>query len=543
MILRHVGGIAFLLAAAMLALPSIAAGPPGVTVEQGRLAGSAEGGLHVFKGIPYALPPVGELRWRPPAPPASWEGARDATAFGPSCVQPPVPETSIYYDPPDATSEDCLTLNIWAPEDAENLPVIVWIHGGSLRIGGSADVLYDGSKFADRDTVFVSINYRLGALGWLAHPELTAESPENASGNYGLLDQIAALRWIRDNIANFGGNPDNITVMGESAGALSVTFLLVSPPARGLFDKAIIQSTNLRAMPELRETAYGLPSAETIGTALADELGAETLASLRGMDAQELIDGAARVRFVAQGTIGTPSLPLQLLDALEAGQAARVPLLTGFTSGEMRAGLVPLPPVPASAEAYEAEIGERYGDLADDFLAVYPSADVRESMLATLRDAVFGWSSERLAHDYTEAGLPAYLYIFDHCYPAADTVDLCAFHASELPFVFGQTGPDTPLPPNWPRPESEADAALAQAMIDYWVSFARDGVPESHGNAEWRSYSEDEAYLRLAGQPELLHDPFPGMFELHEATASRRRAEGQPHPSLPEFQNESDEET
>ena len=204
---------------------------PVVDLQQGRLAGEREGNLDVYRAIPYAPPPVGDARWKAPGPAPSWKGVRDASAFGPACIQPPVPETSLYYDPPADSSEDCLTLNVWAGADAETAPVIVWIHGGSLRIGSSAEPMYDGAEFVRRGAVFVSINYRLGVLGYLAHADLSGESPDGVSGNYGLWDQIAALKWVRDNIEAFGGDPSNVTIMGESAGALSVSYLLTSPEA------------------------------------------------------------------------------------------------------------------------------------------------------------------------------------------------------------------------------------------------------------------------------------------------------------------------
>ena len=498
---------------------------PIVTITQGRLAGTSEGPLHVFRGIPYALPPVGNLRWRATEPAAGWPGTRDAAAFGPSCVQPPVPADSVYYDPPAAMSEDCLTLNVWAPAQAEGAPVIVWIHGGSLRIGGSAEPLFDGAGFARRGIVFVSINYRLGVLGWLAHPALSAESPNQTSGNYGLLDQIEALRWVRDNAAAFGGDPGNVTIMGESAGALSVTYLLASPLSRGLFHKAIAQSTNLRAMPELRRAAHGLPSGEDGGLAFAGAVGAANLEALRAIDAEALTRAALRARFGAQGVVDGWALPRQLVDAFDAGEQARVPLLTGFTSGEMRSGLVPLPPIPASPQAYEEAIVRRYEDLAPAFLALYPSSDMRESMLATLRDAVFGWSSERLARQQAQAGIPAFLYLFDHCDPAARARSLCAFHAAELPYVFGQIGSEGALPPNWPRPDGAAEAALSEAMMDYWVGFATTGDPNGPGRPSWPAYADGEGYMRFSGGPVAATDLYPGMFEMHEAwVAARRRA-------------------
>ncbi|SMF67776.1 para-nitrobenzyl esterase [Allosphingosinicella indica] len=501
--------------------------PPVVTVADGRLAGIRDGALRVFKNIPYARPPVGEMRWRAPEPPQAWTGIRAATDFGPRCVQPPLPKTSLYYSPIAAMSEDCLTLNVWVPDKAERAPVIVWIHGGSLRIGGSAEPLYDGAAFARRGIVFVSINYRLGVLGWLTHPGLSAESPHNASGNYGLLDQIAALRWVQANAAAFGGDPGNVTIMGESAGALSVTHLLVSSLAEGLFHKAIAQSTNLRAMPELKRAAYGLPPAEATGAALAKEVGAPNLAALRAMDAEALAAAALRARFDARTVLDGWVLPRQLLDVFDAGEQARVPLLTGFTGGEMRAGLITLPPIPADAAAYEAAATARYGKQAPAFLALYPASDLRESMLATLRDGVFGWSSERLVRDYAAAGVPAYLYRFDRCDPASEARDLCAFHASELPYVFGQTGPDAPLPDTWPRLGGSVDAALSDAMIDYWVQFARTGNPNSGGLPRWPAYAEGEGYMRFADQPEPGRDMQPGMFEFHERWFGARRARGE----------------
>lgn len=510
--------------------------PPRVSLPQGDLlgsfddtAGNISGNIsRVFKGIPYARAPVGEHRWKPPRPPARWHGVRDATGFGPSCMQPPVAPDSIYSDPPDRMSEDCLTLNIWAPAGASDAPVIVWIHGGSLRIGGSSKPIYHGTHFARRGVVFASINYRLGVLGWLAHPALSDESPEGVSGNYGLLDQVRALQWVRRNIAAFGGNPGNVTIMGESAGALSVTYLLSSPLARGLFDKAIAQSPNIRAVPALKRPAYGLPSAERTGKGLAEKLGAPDLGTLRSMDAESLTVAAARARFIPQGTIDGRVLPHQVVEALDRGKQAPVPLLTGFNSGELRSQRAFLSPAPTNADAYEAEIKRRYGDLAEQFLRLYPSSDIEGSMLATLRDAIYGWAAERLARDQSRAGLPAYLYVFDHCYPAARKRDLCAFHASEVPYVFGHTGPDASLPDNWPRPDGPGEVALSDAMLDYWVGFAKTGVPASDNNhPEWRPYRNRQSYMHFSDSPVPRLDPVPGMFEMQETLVERRRRAGQ----------------
>jgi len=505
--------------------PAGAADRPQARVAEGRLAGEWQDGLRVFRGIPYAAPPVGARRWRPPAPPAAWRGVREAAAFGAACVQPAYPAGSVYFEPPTPMSEDCLTLNIWAPAKARKAPVIVWIHGGALLRGSSAAPLYDGGEYAKRGIVFVSINYRLGVLGWLAHPALSAESPEGVSGNYGLLDQIAALGWVKRNIAAFGGDAANVTVMGESAGALSVAYLLGVPRARGLFAKAIAESPNMRAVPRLREAAFGLPAAEATGSALAGAVGAKDLAALRAVDAERLVQAALAARFAPQPTVDGAVLPAQLVDILDRGEQARVPLLAGFNSGEVRSQRALVPKAPADAATYEAGIRQRYGDLAPAWLRLYPATDGDESLIAATRDAVYGWASERLVRAQAATGLPAYLYLFDHCYAAAQARDLCAFHASELPFVFGRA--DAGLPPNWPVPADAADRALAGAMIDYWAGFARGGAPAAAGSPNWPAYGGAEAYMRFGARPVAGRDPLPGMFELQEAVMRRRRAAGE----------------
>jgi para-nitrobenzyl esterase len=505
---------------------SVEDGAPVLEVAQGRVKGVKESGLNVFKGVPYGARPVGDMRWTAPQPAASWEGVREAAEFGPSCVQPELPLTSLYYDPPAAMSEDCLSLNVWAPENAEDAPVIVWIHGGSLRMGGSAQPTYDGSAFAHRGVVFVSMNYRLSVLGWMAHSELSAESPEGVSGNYGLLDQVLALEWVRDNIAAFGGDPGNVTIMGESAGALSVTYLMISPLADGLFHKAIAESTGIRAIPELSESAYGMPSAETIGAVLGAGLGAEDLEALRAYDAVELTEAATKAGFISQGTIDGRALPWQLIEAFDEGRQAKVPLLAGFNSGETRAYRALLPRPPETPEAYEAAIRRGYGNLAPDFLKLYPSSDMAQSMLDALRDNFFGWGVERVVRKQAETGQPVYMYVFDYCDPAARERDLCAFHAAELPFVFGRIGDPSAYPPNWPIPEGETAKALSSAMVDYWTSFAAKGVPESKSGPEWRPYNDDESYMLFGEEPVAGRDPMPGMYELNEEFVRRKHDAG-----------------
>ena len=508
----------------MEAAPSVPAAPTVVTA-QGSVRGVSESGLQVFRGIPYAAPPVDKLRWAAPQPAAGWEAERDASAFGPACVQPPVPAASLYNDPPAATSEDCLTLNVWVPEGARAAPVIVWIHGGSLRIGASSLPMYDSTHYAERGVVFVSLNYRLGPLGWLAHEKLNEETEERISGNYGLLDQIAALRWVKDNIAAFGGDPDNVTVMGESAGALSVTYLLASPKADGMFHKAIVQSTNLRSFPDLRQARNGLPSAVQTGESLLQKLGAADIDAARAIDAQDLTNRATMAGFVPQGTIDGVILPRQLIDIFDAGEQAHVPVLVGYNAHEYRPEGVPGVSMPADQAEYDGMIGRIYEDLAPEFLRIYPFAEGADALLDATGDGIFGWSAERLAMSQRSINQSSYFYVFDHCYPSAEARDLCAFHASELPFTFGNLEADA-LPARWPVPDGSHDRAISDAMLDYWVSFAATGRPQAQGMPAWLPYGSRENYLRFADRPIAARNYKSGMFELHEAFAKRRRASG-----------------
>ena len=504
-----------------MATPAVAANPvieaPGGTVE-----GKTVGKVDVFKGIPFAQPPVGPLRWKAPQPFPVWAGVRKAQAFGAACIQPRPTAIGIYTNPPAKMSEDCLTLNIWAPAKAKDAPVIVWIHGGALLSGYSHEAMYDGAKLAGRGAIIVSINYRLGALGYLAHPALSAESPDGVSGNYGLLDQIAALEWVKANIGAFGGDAGNVTIAGESAGALSVMYLMTAPKARGLFHKAIAQSAYMISTPSLKEERHGEIPAEAMGTKVAAAVGAADLAALRAMDAGALTEAALKAGYFPWGTIDGKTLPRQITDSFDRGEQAQVPMIAGFNIGEIRSLRILAPPPPANAAAYDAIIRERYGDLADAWLKLYPARDLGEAMLAGARDAMYGWTSERLAIKQAALGQPAYLYLFDHGYPAASEAGLHGFHAAEIPFVFGTTA-DTP--PYWPKiPDSVGERRFATAMGDYWVSFARTGKPEAAGQAAWRAYGKDAEFMAFADIPRSGARLMPGMFALHEAATCRRRA-------------------
>jgi para-nitrobenzyl esterase len=498
---------------------------PMVNAPAGEVEGRIEGKLRVFKGIPYASPPVGLARWKPPSPMPRWADVRQATEFGPACFQPKSKLSSIYTANPMPMSEDCLTLNIWALAGARNAPVFFWIHGGALTGGSSREPIYDGARIASRGILVVSINYRLGVFGYLAHPELSSESPLGVSGNYGLLDQIRALEWVRGNISAFGGDSSNVTIAGESAGALSVMYLMAAPPARGLFAKAIAESAYMISTPELKQRSFGSPSAEESGTRLAAALHAENIAALRAMDAATLTEAAPAAGYAPWGTVDGHVLPRQLIDVFDKGEQASVPLLAGFNSGEIRSLRVLAPQPPANSAEYEAMIRERYLDLADEFLRLYPSANMEESILATTRDALYGWTAQRLIRKQTALGQPGFLYYFDHGYPAADSAGLHGFHASELPYVFGTFDGTPPL---WPKvPATAPETRLSDAIIGYWSSFARTGRPQAADQPDWPVFGSAGSYMAFEGAPQSSDHLLPGMYEFNEEVVCRRRASGE----------------
>jgi para-nitrobenzyl esterase len=506
-------------------------GPPQVHIRAGILQGLTDVGsaVSVYKGIPYAKPPTGELRWRPPVPTPPWDGVRDAREFGHACLQPPPQPTGIYSGGIASLSEDCLTLNVWTPNGARKRPVMVWIHGGALLGGGSSEPLYDGVKIAQQGIVFVSINYRLGLLGYFAHSALSAESPQHLSGNYGLLDQIEALRWVRDNIASFGGDPRQVTIAGESAGGLSVIALLASPLARGLFVRAIAESGYMPSYRALHDETYGLPSAEAAGTALAAAAGASNAAALRAADLATLFQAGLQTGWQPEPVIDGVVLLRQLAETFARGEQAKVPVLAGFNEGEIRSLPFLMPKVPDSHAAYEADVRRRFGAKAADFLALYPGVDPKADVMASIRDGLYGWAAQYLVGRQAAAGQPAYLYFFRHSTAAERARDLAAFHASELPYVFGQVGESAALGPNWPRPPlTSTESQLSQAMMGYWTSFVRDGVPRAAGEPPWpRFTSQQRCYLDLDDRPTAERDLQPGAFAFADALVADRRQQGQ----------------
>ena len=513
-----------LLLAVLSSGPVAAATGPIVEAPAGAVRGIEERGIQMFRGIPFAAPPVGTARWKPPQTIADWDDIRDATKFGPACPQSGGRAGSIYSAERPMTSEDCLSLNIWMPKNAKNSPVFLWIHGGSLVSGTGSEPIYDGSALAKRGLIVVSINYRLGMLGYFAHPALSAESPEGISGNYGLLDQMAALQWVKRNIASFGGNAGNVTIAGEFAGALSVMYLMAAPRARGLFHKAIAQSAYMVPAPALREARHGMVPAEQQGVDVATKLGASDLAALRALSAEDIVARTAATGYFPFPNVDGKIVPRQLVDIFDRNEQAPVPILAGFNAGEIRTLRFLLPKPPADAATYESAIRASYGEFADAFLARYPSKNIEQSMLAATRDAMYGWTSERLVSNQGALGVPAYLYYFDHSYPATQEWNLHAFHAAELPFVFGTAGKTPPL---WPKiPDSLAERQLAQAIGDYWASFARTGQAKAKNWPDWPLYAESKGFLHFADVPRAGKNLLAGTAALHEAVMCRRRAAG-----------------
>jgi len=503
---------------------------PQVRVRTGILQGLSDASAKVtaYKGIPYAQPPVGDLRWRPPVPAPVWEGVRDAREFGHFCLQPPAQPTSVYYSGTASMSEDCLTLNVWAPTGGRQLPVMVWIHGGSLVGGSGSESMYDGVKIAQQGIVFVSINYRLGLLGYLAHPALSAESRQHLSGNYGLLDQIQALRWVQDNIAVFGGDPKQITIAGESAGGLSVIALLASPLAHGLFAKAIVESGYMPSYRLLHDEGYGLPSAEAAGAALATAAGVSDTAALRAADLMALFQAGLKTGWQPEPVIDGVALQRQFAETFARSEQAKVPVLAGFNEGEIRSLLFLMPKAPDSRVAYEADVRRRFGAKSAEFLAIYPGVDPKASVMASMRDGLYGFAAQYLVRQQAAAGQPAYLYFFRHSTPTERARDLAAFHASELPYVFGRLSALPTFAPNWPiPPATTAESQLSLAMVSYWTSFVRDGIPKAAGNPPWPRFdAQQHGYLDIDDRPYARQDLLPGAFAFAADLVADRLKQG-----------------
>jgi len=454
---------------------------PPIRIESGLIAGTAneEGNVRIFKGIPFAAPPVGELRWKAPQPAASWDSVRVYAEFPPSAVQPPpVPFfvwSQEFLAPPAPLSEDCLYLNVWtsAVSADEKRPVIVWIHGGGFMSGAGSCPIYDGEGMAKKGVVFVTINYRLGVFGFLAHPELSQEQGDNASGNYAFLDQIAALRWVQKNIAAFGGDPGRVTIAGQSAGAFSVCALVASPLAKGLFQRAIAQSGGMFGSERVKT----LRSAELDGIRLAQKLGADNIADLRKLPADELLKAATINSPVIDGHV----LPKDVRTIFSEGKQNDVPLLAGWNRDEGFVFGEPFGP-----EAYRQQARHRYGDMAEDFLHAYPghsAAEALQSQKDLTRDQVFAWQAYTWAKLQTETGKSkAWLYRFDRVPPGKpELAEHGVFHSAEIAYALHSL-------PMWDRPWEPLDRQLSEQMSSYWANFAATGNPNGEGLPGWMRF-------------------------------------------------------
>nr|WP_294944807.1 carboxylesterase family protein [uncultured Mucilaginibacter sp.] len=472
--MKHlVFSLALLLSAPCL----LKAQPAPVKVEEGLVQGISEMGLAIYKGIPFAAPPVGELRWRAPRPAAKWEGVRHADKFAPEPMQG--------GNPVSGKSEDCLYLNVWTPAKSptDKVPVLVWIYGGGFNFGGTAEPTYNGEKLAKKGVVLVSIAYRVGQLGFLAHPELSAENSGHVSGNYGLLDMIAALEWIKKNIAAFGGDPNKVTIFGESAGGIAVSMLCASPLAKGLFHGAISQSGGsfgpTRATTFPGENMKSLPYAEAAGAAYVKGAGFSSIADLRKVGADKL----PPVRGLAWPIIDGRVIPGDQYKLYEEGKYNNVPILIGYNSDE-GASFSP----PKTPEDYVAAVKGRYGKFADDLIKAYPAGtgNVAKTARDLSRDAAFGWHTWSWARLQSKGGSKVFYYYFDQHpdYPeGSPRAGYGSPHGQEVAYVFGTLDASNPQ-------TTKTDLGISDAMGTYWTNFAKYGDPNGQGQPKWPAFND-----------------------------------------------------
>ena len=497
------GHLGLLLTAVLGVVPAQAAPAIVVRTTEGVISGTTteDGAVRIFKGIPYARPPVGQLRWRAPEPPGSWADTRTATEYGPNCYQS-APRTGdsvatvLFFTPAAPMSEDCLYLNIWSPgaPDPHLSPVMVWIPGGGFHGGSAAGPLYVGEQLARQGIVLVSLNYRVSRLGFLSSPELSAEAPYHSSGNYGLLDQVAALRWIQHNIRRFGGDPGKVTLFGQSAGAYSVNYLLASTLARGLFARAIGESGGAFAPAVqgslLGKTLQPLAQAQNSGTRLAQALGVSTLTQLRATSAANIMAVPQADRYEGQWPIlDGYVLEKSVAEVFAAGHQIDVPTLSGSTAdeGTIFPSVHTLPDFLSFARVH-------FGPRAGEFLTLYPAHDgesARNAAETAFRDYLAGWEDWSWANAQSKTGrAPVYYYYFTRVPPAPGAEDfvenrgsrLGAFHGAELPYVFGTLYPTT-----WAWTPQDQD--FSRLLRRYWVNFARSGNPNGPGLPAWPAFS------------------------------------------------------
>jgi para-nitrobenzyl esterase len=508
---------------AAMAVPAHAQTAPTATIDTGVVAGQLRDGVAAFKGIPYAQAPVGPLRWRAPQPAAAWRGVRPATTFGPDCAQHPFGGDAAPLGV--APAEDCLYVNVWRPAATTNkpLPVMVWLHGGGFVNGGSSPAMYDGAGFARRGVVLVSLNYRLGRFGFFAHPALRAEAgTRDMLGNYGYMDQLAALRWVQRNVAAFGGDPKNVTLFGESAGGASVLALMTTPLSKGLFHKAIVESGGGRGallpMREMRDDKPGLPSAEATGRAFArsveiDSDDSAALARLRALPADRIVAGLDMGSMFNPTYTGGPvrdgHIVLDTPDVIfRRGAQLKVPLMIGATSADLGGGRA----------RDKAALFAAFGANAARAQAAYDlDGTARLDALAGAvgADRVMVEPARMVARLVSAQGLPAYAFRFSYVAEALRGATPGATHASELPYVF-----DT-VRARYGEKATAPDLAAADTAIAYWVAFARQGDPNAAGLARWPQMTPaGDALLDFTNAgPVAGLDPWKARLDATEAAA------------------------
>ncbi len=454
--------------------------------KEGKVSGILNGdkSVSIFKGIPFAEPPVGDLRWKAPQPIKSWDGVKECVAFGPSPMQGAPAPFSMWSEefliPKAPISEDCLYLNVWAPTKTKKNPVLVWIYGGGFGSGGSAVPIYDGEAYAKRGVVFVSMNYRVGLFGFLAHPQLSKESGNNASGNYGLMDQVAALKWVKENIAAFGGDPDNVTIAGQSAGAMSVNCLVASPLAKGLFQKAIAESgANLTRGNTL------LADAEKEGVKITEKLNVQSIEELRKLPAEEIMKQSMGFRGpVIDGYV----LPDHIADIISKGKQNKVALLTGWNEDEglMMGGM-------QNAADFNKRISQQFGE---DMLKFYPASNdevAKQSQLDLSRDMIFGMQNFAWANEESKQGNKVYVYRFTRKVPGyGEYAKYGAFHTGEVPYAYDNIEFVN-------RPWEKVDRDLEKTISTYWINFIKTGNPNQKGLPNWPAYSVNKKPVMTLG--------------------------------------------
>jgi para-nitrobenzyl esterase len=496
--------------------------PAPVKVEGGLLQGAAEDGLTVYRGIPFAAPPAGDLRWRAPQPAAKWEGAREAVKFAPSCVQ-----GGGRGGPPQG-SEDCLYLNVWTPAKSarDRVPVLVWIYGGGFSGGATSIPTYSGDRLAKKGVVLVSIAYRVGQLGFLAHPDLSAESGNRVSGNYGLLDMIAGLQWIQKNIAAFGGDPRRVTIFGESAGGIAVSMLCASPLAKGLFHGAISQSGGSFGPPRPTtfpgENLKRLPDAERSGAAYTQSAGWSSIAAGRKLPADKLPAGG-RGMGGSWPIIDGWAIPDDQHKLYEAKRQNDAPILVGYNSDE-GASFSP----PRTSEDYIAAVKTRYGPFAERLLKAYPAGAGTPPKTARdlTRDAAFGWHTWIWARLQAKTGKSkVYYYYFDQhpeYPPGSPRAGYGSGHGVDVPFVFQHLNPSSPQ-------ATESDGAISEALATYWTNFAKRGDPNGKDVPAWPAFSDaNPVVMHFAKTPHTGPVPSADALKALDAYfAWRRTPEGE----------------